>query len=166
MLLSLYKNMISEISAVNNLHKDGKIHKTLTFRMIVLGGVSIVFLGMLVSGLVKNGHMFSRGFYFIFIGFIFGFFVFSKIFKIKWDKDSRVIKVRRFDPLGLITLAIYGILRWYLGDVLGYFYHEDVILISSITLSLLFGLTFGRFINMIIKVKKIHEDLDTNNLLK
>lgn len=158
--------MISEISSINELHKNGKIHNTLKFRMILLGGVSLVFLWMIVMGFLKYGLPFSKGLYFIFIGFIIGFFVFSKIFSIKWDRKTHVIKVRKFDPVGVITLCVYSILRWYLGDMLGYFYHEDVMLISSVSLSLLFGVTFGRLSNMIISVRKIHDDLKRAKLLR
>lgn len=158
--------MITEISVVNNLHKNGKIHKTLIHRMIVLGVISLIFLGMIVSGFVKNGPMFGQGLYFLIVGLPLGFFVFSKIFKIKWDRKNKVIKVRRFDPVGITTLIIYGILRWYMSDVLGYFYHEDAILISSISLSLLFGTTLGRFISMMMTVNKIHDDLKDAKILK
>lgn len=158
--------MIIEISVVNNLHKNGKIHKTLTHRMIILGVISLIFLGMIISGFIKNGPAFARGLYFLIIGLVLGFFVFSKIFKIKWDRDNKVIKVRRFDPVGITTLVIYGVLRRYMGDVLGYFYHEDAILISSISLFLIFGTTLGRFISMMITVNKIHDDLKDAKLLK
>lgn len=158
--------MISEIISVNKLHKDGKIHDTLRNRMILLGFVSLVFLWMIVSGFRYYGVDFVKGLYFVFIGFPIGFFIFSKIFVIKWDRVSRVIKVRKFDPVGITTLIIYAILRWYLGDMLGYFYHEDAMLVSSISLALLFGVTLGRFSNMLITVNKIHDDLRKAKLLK
>lgn len=158
--------MISEITSVNELHRDGKIHRTLTLRMLLLGSVSIIFLAFIISGFRKHGIDFIKGFYFVFIGFPIGFFVFSNIFKIKWDRVNHVIKVRRFDPVGLTTLAIYGILRWYLGDVLGFFYHQDAIIASSASLFFLFGITLGRFSNMLITVNKIHDDLRKAKLLK
>lgn len=158
--------MISEITSVNELHKKGRIHRTLMIRMITLGIVSLVFLSMIVTGTIKHREEFTHGFYFVFFGFPVGFFIFSKIFKIKWDRVNHVINVRKFDPVGLIMLAFYWILRWYLGDVLGYFYHEDAIIVSSASLSLLFGLALGRLISMMIDVRKIHEDLRKAKLLK
>lgn len=158
--------MISEINSVNKLHKDGKIHNTLRNRMVLLGVVSLVFLWMIISGIRNYGVEFTKGLYFVFIGFPIGFFIFSKIFVIKWDRVNRVIKVRKFDPVGITTLVAYGILRWYLGDMLGYFYHQDAMLISSISLALLFGVTLGRFSNMLITVNKIHDDLRRAKLLK
>ncbi len=159
--------MISEIITVNQLHKNGRIHKTLTLRIITIGVVSLVFLGMLISGFIVNGISFiGASIIFVLIGFPLGFYVFSKIFKIKWDREKRIIKVRKFDPVGILTLALYGIFRWYLGTVLGYFYHEDAIFISSVSLALLFGITLGRFVSMMMIVNKIHDDLMHAKLLK
>ena len=159
--------MISEIVTINELHKNGRIHKTLTLRIVTIGIVSLIFLGMLIFSFVVNGISFiGASILFVLIGFPLGFYVFSNIFKIKWDRKNKVIKVRKFDPVGILTLALYMIFRWYLGTVLGYFYHDDAVFISNVSLALLFGITLGRFISMMIIVNKIHDDLMRAKLLK
>ena len=137
--------------------KKGHVHRRLTFRLVFLSGISILFF---ISGIAKF-IKFDLKAYVIFIlvigGFLCGFFLFSKMKRIAWDKDKRIIYTTKLDIVDIILLLIYALfealIKIFLKDV-----YPNVNVASAYSTITIASLISGRIISMLKTVQKISRD--------
>lgn len=149
--------MIDEISAVQKLYKANRLDRSLYLR------IAFFILLTIICGVIAFFDVFSYKLDWLLslliwaLGFYFGKKFLSKAVKIEWDKTRAVMTVRRLDRVSLIIFGSYIIFRIVFYGVLDAS-SVSAIKISGLTFCFLFGLTFGRLLEVCKTIRTKHKN--------
>ncbi len=133
------------------------IHIKLIWRLLLLAVLSLVF-GLLTGWkIVMQGLNPWLTFLMTAIGFLLGYYVFSRTNVIVWDEEKEMISVGKMDALGAIVFACYFGFDFLVKLVLADRF-DTATTVTGLTLSIVFGTLFGRLIGTLISVQKTHEE--------
>ncbi len=158
MELKLPAELPEEIQTVTKLHKEGKLHQMLVIRLSLFAALTLITGGIMFFDTLTTKLTAELALVVAFAGFLAGVFIFSKIQAAHWDEKKEVIKTGRLDIASLTLIVMYVGLRlatqWYLEHT----YHADGIMISGITMSLVFGLMLGRLTGVLAAIHRTHKE--------
>lgn len=138
--------------SVQRLYHEGKLHKKLVIRIVLLLFVAILSLGVVLIDIIWRGLPLLPTLFFVLPGFLFGYFILSKINTINWDAYEETIIIGRFDWVGFLILLVYVGLRLGTHEYInGKF--TDAFYVSGYTVAVFFGVVLGKFIGV---AKRIH----------
>lgn len=144
--------MKEALKTVRRLYQEGKLHRRLVIRIVLLALVTGISLGVVFVDVGWRHLPLLPVVTFIIPGFFFGFFIMSKIHTIKWDVYEEMIILERFDWVGFFILLAYFAVR-----ILGQQYiggkYTNSFYISGYSLALFFGIVLGRLLGI---SKRIH----------
>ncbi|MCU0660200.1 MAG: hypothetical protein MUD00_01125 [Candidatus Pacebacteria bacterium] len=147
-----------DLLAVKKLHTDGHLHWRIVWRVSILLLYSIVFLG------IASYHFFADTLNFFIasglysIGFLLGFFLVSKMFRIHWDKERALVIASGMNFFGFFILLLYAALRYWSNNVVDYLLHPDAARVPGLTFCFVAGIMLGRFFYTVIAIRRVHSD--------
>jgi hypothetical protein len=145
--------MLRYFQTLKSAYRAGKLHRTLLVRLGVLGGIVVIaFVALVVDIFVRNVPA-ALAVIVAALGYVFGFFVVSKMRSVEWHEHEEVLTVAALDILGGAILVVYFGVR-----ILADLYFEqrfgNGFVISALTLAFFGGIIFGR---LIATLKRIDE---------
>lgn len=146
--------MREKIQTVFGLHKERKVHKKLIIRLGMFAVLTVVFFGIALYDVLLRGLPWIPMLVITVLGFLFGRYFVVKMMKISWSETEQIITVNRIDRAGFGILIIYILVRLSTHWLLEHIYH-DVLLISGLTLSSIFGVFLGRLSGMLSHIIKV-----------
>ncbi len=146
-----------KLPLIENLHKEGRLHKRLVVRLIMFVIILFIIGGVLGYDILFKGLMWMPVVGFASFGFILGFFVFRHITKITWDEEKEVVSIGKFDVASFIILIIYVAYR-VLVKLFLESHFTSAIAISGFSLAILFGGMAGRLIGTRHAIKRTHQE--------
>lgn len=135
-------------------HKEiaGKyIERKLIVRLVIFAIVSVVLLGVVISDVISGKLNVFYGSGGLLLGLGIGFLA-GRMFNIFWHPESEKV-VSRLDAMGIIILALYILMEVKRKWIFGHWMDGPVLVAFSF--AVLTGLIFGRFLSMILKIRKI-----------
>jgi len=144
--------MLHLFREVNVLRQEGKIHKALIVRVIILLLISLILTGVLIFNIIARNvdiiSIISVGI----IGFILGLYVFSRMNIVNWNEEEEIVQAGKMDTLGYGTIILYLIFEIGLRTFFNDFYPlgATILLLSVIT-----GTLLGRTLGIIIEIHKV-----------
>lgn len=148
---------MEELDTVLELHKEKKIDWFLRFRIATMAVVAFVFGATVVRDIVTYHANPWPVLWFVPLGFCAGYFWFYRMTAIHWDEETKSMKIKRFDSVGVIVLMLYGISRLLLKFVLEAEI-SSVIGVSVATYSVVFGLVVGRMFGLFRVMHRLHSE--------
>ncbi len=151
--------MDSIFQAVRVLRDKGKLHKSLITRVRMLFGISVVLAGVaLYNVFVRDiNPLLALGL--AATGFIFGFFLFSRMNKLTWDEQQETIRAGRMDVVGFAVLGLYIVFevgtRTTLNNIFPASFTATALLLATIA-----GSLFGRALGTVIAIEKFSREAD------
>jgi hypothetical protein len=150
--------VIREIQAAHELNKEGFLHKKLIFRLFILGTISVVSAAIVIFNILERGLNPAIAIGFSSAGFLFGVWIFYRMNPVKWDEEKELLVVSKIDKWGFVILGIYIVLRIIARFYIEHLYHSVVIL-TGLTLAMVFGVSFGRLIASLSAIRKAHKEI-------
>lgn len=150
--------VFSEIQAARELNKEGFLHKKLVLRLLMLGVISIISLGIVIFNILERGLNSGIALGLGSAGFLFGIWIFYRMNPVKWDENQELLVVTKIDRVGFIILGIYIVMRVAVRFYLDHLYH-NVVILTGLSMAIVFGVAFGRLAASLSAIKKAHKEI-------
>ncbi len=148
--------MVDALFTAYALHRQGKLHKRLIFRLTFLTTLSLIFGYITLHDIILRGFHWYVSMGVFCAGFLIGLLFFSHVFVIKWDEEREIVAVGRLDTTGIVVLLVYLSVRLWVKFFLEEHY-RNIFVVSAITFAALFGVMTGRLIGALIAIHRAHQ---------
>lgn len=146
----IMKNLIDTIKNQKEV-ADKHIERKLVVRLIIFFVISLVLMGIAVFNVISGKIGVLHGSGGLILGLIVGFLA-GRMFNIFWHPESERV-VSRLDAMGVMILALYIIMEIERKWVFGHWIEGPAL--AAFSFVVLTGLILGRFLSMVLKIRKI-----------
>lgn len=147
--------MIDEISAVQKLYKANRLDRSLYLRIAFFILLTVASGAIAFFDVISYKLDWLLSIFLWTLGFYLGKKFLSRAVKIEWDKAKALVTVKRIDKVSLIIFGSYIISRIIFYGILDAS-SISAIKISGLTFCFLFGLTFGRLLEVCKNIRHTH----------
>jgi hypothetical protein len=149
--------MIELIHTIANAYRAGKLHRKLIVRIVLLGGIAAIGgIALIVDIVLRNVSIIPILIAAV-LGYIFGYFVVSKMRAVEWHEHEEVLTIAGLDIAGAAILIVYVGVR-----VLADFYFRErfgsAFVISGLTLAFFDSIMLGRLIATLKRIEQLFKD--------
>jgi len=117
------------LETLRQLHKSGTLYRRLLTRIRILTIIGLIVLAIAVYDIIKDRLSFILFLLILVLGFVLGFFIFSRMSTVVWDEEREIILAGRLDVTAVIVIVLY-----ILFDIgIRQFFHAELDGISEIT---------------------------------
>jgi hypothetical protein len=145
--------MIHIFKEIRILRDEGKLHSKLLTRIRILFFISFLLLCVVIFNLLtKHVNILLAGALGI-VGFVLGFFVFSKMNVVNWNEEEEVLKSGKMDILGFASLLLYILFEVGFRTFLKDYFPESAV---PLLLAGICGTILGRAIGTLFEMHKVY----------
>jgi hypothetical protein len=148
--------MLNTLRAVRELRQAGKIQKSLVTRMTMFAVISVLLLGFVIYDTATGVASWMFALPLFVVGFVLGYWVFSRMQKVVWDDEKELVAATRMDAVGFAVLALYIAFEVSLRHELPVIF-PAVASVTPLLLATIGGTLLGRFVGMMSEILRANE---------
>jgi hypothetical protein len=150
---------MEELETTRQLVREGKLDSKLRVRLGVFAFLSLLFGGAVLFDIVSYGLSWSLTLGVASVSFLTGLLLLSRMNPVSWDPEREVVVLGRMDIVGLLLLVGYIAVRYAAKTILDEYFH-NIITISGVTYSIVFGVMLGRLFGILNTIHQVHSQRD------
>jgi hypothetical protein len=141
-------NILKEVAI---LRQEGKLHTRLITRVRMLFVIAFILLA-LVAFNVYQGANILIALALAIVGFVMGFYVFSRMSRVEWNEEEEVVEASKMDRFGYGLIGLYIVFEIGARTLLADYFGAGA---EAFVFALIFGIIFGRATGMVFEIHRV-----------
>jgi hypothetical protein len=145
--------MLNFFTEVRVLQQEGKLHTRLITRVRMLFIISVLLLAVAAFNVYQGANMFVALALAV-VGFVMGFYVFSRMSRVEWNEEAEVMEASKMDKFGYGLIGLYVVFEIGARTLLTNYFGAGA---EAFVFALVFGIIFGRAVGMVIEIHRAYQ---------